>query len=301
MLIAFCSFKQAPGVSTTALGLSRCWPRPVLLADLDPAGGDLTDTLTASKPQAAGLQDSLLALRRVNDAERAAADVWHNASPLTAGQELRLLPGLDDPGQTTALRDGWQALAGALAAFSTRDEPADVLADCGRLSADSPAWPVLCAADIVVPVVLSTAAGVRRAAHGLRMLTDRLISERSAAQLQLLVRQAGPYAAQDIADALDVPLLAELPDDAAGVGRLAAGSPRRVSRTRLWRQLATTARQLSATAPQAAAAAHDVAEADTAADPDIQAVDSLHQSAADATEESQATRSSRDRRTVGAA
>ena len=260
MLIAFCSFKHAPGASTTALGLARCWPRPVLLGDLDPAGGDLTTILTASEPLAAGLQDGLLTLRRANSPGEAAEDVWQRAVPLTGEGRLRLLPGLDDASQTSGLRDGWQALADALTILSRQDEPVDVLADCGRLSADSPAWPVLCTADIVVPVVMSTPAGVRRAAHGLRLLTDQLVSEGSSAQLRLLVREAGPYRAQEIADALVVPLLAGLPDDPAGAALLAAGSPRRVSRTRLWRQLAATAGTLilaGTRAPDAVQGAED--------------------------------------------
>ena len=39
-LIAFASAKGSPGVSVTVAGLSRLWPTPVVVADLDPAGGD---------------------------------------------------------------------------------------------------------------------------------------------------------------------------------------------------------------------------------------------------------------------
>src|SRR3982074_1468642 len=40
-LIAIASDKGAPGVTTAALALAAVWPRPVLLAECDPAGGDL--------------------------------------------------------------------------------------------------------------------------------------------------------------------------------------------------------------------------------------------------------------------
>ena len=40
-LIAVAADKGAPGVTTTALALAAVWPRPVLLAECDPAGGDL--------------------------------------------------------------------------------------------------------------------------------------------------------------------------------------------------------------------------------------------------------------------
>ena len=40
-LIAVAADKGAPGVTTTAVALAAVWPRPVLLAECDPAGGDL--------------------------------------------------------------------------------------------------------------------------------------------------------------------------------------------------------------------------------------------------------------------
>ena len=42
-LVALVSAKGSPGVTTTALALAGTWPenRRVLLAELDPAGGDL--------------------------------------------------------------------------------------------------------------------------------------------------------------------------------------------------------------------------------------------------------------------
>src|SRR6201990_669347 len=46
-LIAIASDKGAPGVTTAALALAAVWPRPVLLAECDPAGGDLVYRLPA--------------------------------------------------------------------------------------------------------------------------------------------------------------------------------------------------------------------------------------------------------------
>ena len=46
-LIAVAADKGAPGVTTTALALAAVWPRPVLLAECDPAGGDLVYRLPA--------------------------------------------------------------------------------------------------------------------------------------------------------------------------------------------------------------------------------------------------------------
>ncbi|HSS91257.1 MAG TPA: hypothetical protein VLL69_18210, partial [Streptosporangiaceae bacterium] len=40
-LVAVASDKGAPGVTTASVVLAAVWPRPVLLAECDPAGGDL--------------------------------------------------------------------------------------------------------------------------------------------------------------------------------------------------------------------------------------------------------------------
>ena len=40
-LIALAADKGSPGVTTTAVALAASWPRPALLAERDPSGGDL--------------------------------------------------------------------------------------------------------------------------------------------------------------------------------------------------------------------------------------------------------------------
>src|SRR5258708_38668095 len=40
-LIAVAADKGSPGVTTSAVALAAVWPRPVLLAECDPAGGDI--------------------------------------------------------------------------------------------------------------------------------------------------------------------------------------------------------------------------------------------------------------------
>jgi len=40
-VVAVIGAKGAPGATTAAVALALCWPRPVLLADADPAGGDI--------------------------------------------------------------------------------------------------------------------------------------------------------------------------------------------------------------------------------------------------------------------
>src|SRR5580692_12570056 len=46
-LVAIAADKGAPGVTTAAVVLAAVWPRPVLLAECDPAGGDLVYRFSA--------------------------------------------------------------------------------------------------------------------------------------------------------------------------------------------------------------------------------------------------------------
>ena len=52
MLIALCSDKGSPGVTTTALALGSAWVTPVVVVEADLAGGDLAIRL---RPHGAAL------------------------------------------------------------------------------------------------------------------------------------------------------------------------------------------------------------------------------------------------------
>src|SRR5437763_13615057 len=67
-LIAIASDKGAPGVTTAALALAAVWPRPVLLAECDQAGGGLVYRFPAAggghlDPRPGGLSLAVLARR----------------------------------------------------------------------------------------------------------------------------------------------------------------------------------------------------------------------------------------------
>ena len=56
-VVALTSAKGSPGVTTTALGLATAWPsvhpnRRVLLAEVDPAGGDIAAGYLRGEAQA---------------------------------------------------------------------------------------------------------------------------------------------------------------------------------------------------------------------------------------------------------
>lgn len=167
MLVAVVADKGAPGVTTSCLALALGWPRPVLLAECDPAGADLPWRLSGAggRPlvQGTGLV-SLATSTRGLGAPHASAQqtVWGHVQRLDGG--LPVLVGPPAPEQAEAMGSAWGTIADLLASLAD----ADVVADCGRLlSRSSPAVPVVQRADLVVLVTRSTVSGVAHARHGL--------------------------------------------------------------------------------------------------------------------------------------
>lgn len=110
MLVGVCSAKGSPGVTVSALAFTLTWPGPVLLAECDPAGGDLAaGFLREVALDGRGLGPLGASLRR----GRLAEDVWGQLVDLTpeagAGLSCLVLPGLSEPGQARA----WSSLEGA--------------------------------------------------------------------------------------------------------------------------------------------------------------------------------------------
>ena len=218
MLIALCSAKGAPGVTTSGLALALSWPRDVVLAELDPAGGDVLAGYGRAQLSAGGLAELELAARRGLGGQLDA----HLLHLDTTGR-ARLLPGLSDP--ATARHVGWERLAAALAAVE--DGAVDVLADCGRLRAEHFPAAVVRRAAAVVVVTGSTLRAVRAAAQAVAELRDEGagLAPGAGVLAALVVGPGEPYGAREIAEALGVPVLGVLPRDARAAAVLSEGAP----------------------------------------------------------------------------
>jgi hypothetical protein len=146
-LIAFGSDKGSPGATTAALILAAVWPRRTVLAELDPAGGDLPMRLTdaAGNPRLAAAP-SLLTLATSTRRDVGAEEVWRHCQPTPPG--LNVLPGLLSAEQGAGLAGLWPGIARALSDVAD----ADVLADVGRLLPGSRGLEVASHADRVVVV-----------------------------------------------------------------------------------------------------------------------------------------------------
>jgi hypothetical protein len=145
-LIVITADKGAPGVTTAAVALAAVWPRPVLLAECDPAGGDIIYRLPAAEGGHLDPRRGLLSLAIATRRGTAPGQVWEHAQKLRGG--LDVLVGVANAEQGAGLDLMWDQVGAALAAVPE----ADVIADCGRLGADGRIYGLLARADAVVLV-----------------------------------------------------------------------------------------------------------------------------------------------------
>jgi MinD-like ATPase involved in chromosome partitioning or flagellar assembly len=225
-VVALGSIKGAPGVTTTALALASVWPasRAVVVAEVDPDGG----VLAARRDL--GLEPGLATLAAA--LRRGGADV----SPHTqsVGDRVRAIVTPPSGEQTrAALAVAGERLWQALEALTD-----DVLADCGRLTAGSPVTGVARHADVTVLLA-------RPRLDDVALLRERVPAlRREGVEPQVLLTGGGPYRREEVADAIEAPVLAVLPIDGRTAAALDQPSGRRVSSrsplVRSTRQLAGT-------------------------------------------------------------
>lgn len=214
------SAKGSPGATTTSLALTARWPdhREPLLVEADPAGGDVVVRLAPFDPEAEGLRDSpstvqLAAFARAGLSQQA---LLEHLQRLPGPGEVRALVG---PSSAFAASTAIRSLVGAGLVDRLVDlDHVDVVVDAGRLDALSPALPLATRADVLALVMRPTVESVLHT----RALVTALRSMGSAASL--LVVGDRPYGADEIATAVDAPVLGVLPDDPIGARGL-AGEP----------------------------------------------------------------------------
>jgi hypothetical protein len=143
-LIAVAADKGSPGVTTSAVVLAAVWPRPVLLAECDPAGGDLAYWFPAADGGRLDRQRGLLSLAVAARRGAEPGRVWDHAQKLPGG--LDVLAGVTTAEQGAGLEPLWPAVGSAL----SRVPRADVIADCGRIGADGPFYDLLAQAAAIV-------------------------------------------------------------------------------------------------------------------------------------------------------
>ena len=237
-VVVLVSAKGSPGVTTSALALTLTWPQPVVLAEADPAGGDLAaGYLAGNQPAGGGMLSLALALRRGALPKEAVRDF---AVVLDDPVTRLLLPSPLDPVACRPIREASEQLLGFFAEVARE---ADVLVDAGRLDADGPS-PALRHADAVLLALRPTLRAVAAAQERVSRLRENIDPELLAL---LLVGDRGPYGAADVETALSLRCAAVLADDAGSAAMLHGERPvgRALARGALLRSARVAAEQVS--------------------------------------------------------
>jgi len=209
------------GCTTTALALTLTWPHPVILAECDPAGGDILAGLFAGHmPAPRGLLG--VAFEAGRGVAAMSAEAGAQLAPLDGGGTRMFLAGLSDPRQAPGMAPAWPAIARMLSS-----QPCDVIADCGRLDAgDGQPSAVLAEARLVAMVLRSSLRQIAAARPRIEMLAQLL---GGAERLGLLLVGDKSHSYGEISRTLGIPVLASIPLDARTAAVLSDGVGRRTS------------------------------------------------------------------------
>lgn len=151
MLVAVCSAKGSPGVTSTALAVTAAWPeRDARLLEADPSGGDLAFRCrhesgheVATTPNLLGLATAVRGSSLEGLADPELLDRY--AQPLAAG--VRVVPGLPSPAQARGLSGLWGQIAHAAEGAGSH-----VVADLGRLQRTEATMQLAGAATVILVV-----------------------------------------------------------------------------------------------------------------------------------------------------
>lgn len=236
-LISFVSAKGSPGVSTAIIGLAARWPGDVVVADLDPIGGDVGTRERDADDNALDEQRGLVSL----GAAVRAGDEVDLADHLQQTRDgVDVLVGATGPRQAQSLGPAWPHLQRTL-----RSHPGDVLVDAGRFIPGSPAGPVVENSDAVIFLVRSEIAAVAHLRDRLATVREPWALGRAGATRVGVIVVGDPRDQRSVDDIgrllaaseLDVTMLGTIADDARAVRRGPASSSRVVLRSLFARSL----------------------------------------------------------------
>lgn len=218
-VITLCSASGAPGVTTTAVGLALCWPRPVLLVEADPRGTStiLSGFFQGAREYNGGLVELALSPLDIGDALR---DV---VQPLAG--DATFVAGTRSHAQALGLRELWGRLFEALDDLDETGQ--DVIVDAGALGFPCSPEALIALADLTVLVTRSHLPALFAA----RSWAEGSHGDGPAWQQPgiLLVGEGQPYSSHEIGKLLRLPVVASIADDAeaAAVYHRGARPPRK--------------------------------------------------------------------------
>ncbi|WP_375424467.1 hypothetical protein [uncultured Friedmanniella sp.] len=224
-ILLLASANGAPGVTTLAVGLALCWPRPVLLADCDPGAHQavLAGYLTGRSAHGKGL---LRVAEAHRDRRPLREVVIDQCLPLVDGEGDRrlFLPGFTKPTSAAHFAGVWEELADTFDRLA--DVDVDVLVDLGRIGPLGLPPALLERSALNLLVLRSDLRSVLSARVHLPALTELRTAAASPSRPGLvLVGPGQPYQAAEISKALGPTVLAQLPHDPAAAAHFSDGAP----------------------------------------------------------------------------
>lgn len=211
-LIAFGKAK-AWGTTTAVMALANVWPsqRRLLVAECDPAGGDLAPRYGLA------LEPGLMSLAAAARRDLSASTVAANTQSLPGGLAVLVAP---PPAEQA--RAALTAIAGRLADAMRTEVDQDVLADCGRLDPGSPAQELARSAALTVVVARATleeTAHLLARVNGLRAIGAEVVVVLVEDEPRLGGQR--PYRPEEVAEAVDAEVVGTLAHDPKGAALLA--------------------------------------------------------------------------------
>lgn len=245
-LVCVTSAHGSPGATTLALLMAGCWPRPVVVIEADPSGGVLA--VRYGLGRSPGLADLAAAV----DTHAPPAAIWSAAQSLPGGLRVVVAPESGDV-SVRILDD----VAVGMARWCHRLDEVDVVVDCGRVFAASPANALMSAADSVLVVSRAMAEQLYPAAHRVHSLNP---VDRSGL-VGLVLVGTRPHGPEEVSARLDVPVLGVIDHDEPTARLLSnGGAPRSLRRSALVRSVSalvdSLAHRLGASDAAVSPAAH---------------------------------------------
>lgn len=231
MLVSVASVKGSPGVTSAALALAAVWPRPMVLLEADPCGGDVAYRCRAAGGGAVASSPGLLQLAAaVRGGVPGTGAVTDQTQLLACG--VHLVQGVTRASQARAFAGLWHTVTAACS-----EAEADVIADLGRLDLTSPVMPLvehsahlLIVATATLESVMHLRAGIPDLIGGVGQASPALVcpvlvgpdarAGRDRADLDRVLEQSGVAVRPTRSLPWDSRALARLEQGESPVGRL---------------------------------------------------------------------------------
>jgi hypothetical protein len=221
VIVAVCSAKGAPGVTTLAAVLGMAWPGERLVLEADPSGGDLSVRLHAPGSAYLAREPTVLTLATAVRSGAGTAALTHFAQATTLG--VAVIAGPTAAEAWAPMTRLWDPLAKRVRAW-----PGTVIADLGRLQPEHPGMALAAAADVLLVLTTASLEGLLRARQRAQDLQQAQGSPPGRGGVGVVVRagRKDKAAMREFGQVMAplVPMVGGFADDPGGVRMLLAGS-----------------------------------------------------------------------------